>query len=35
MSYIIRNEPVIAKDLATHFDISKVQLAKLFQSLKK
>ncbi len=35
MSYIIRNEPVIAKDLATHFDISKSAVSQVISKLEE
>ncbi|MBM7717312.1 DNA-binding MarR family transcriptional regulator [Bacillus thermophilus] len=35
MFYIIRNEPVIAKDIANHFDISKSAVSQVISKLEE
>lgn len=35
MSYIIRHEPVIAKDIANHFDISKSAVSQVMSKLEE
>ncbi|MGG4396165.1 MarR family transcriptional regulator [Paenibacillus thiaminolyticus] len=35
MSYIIRNKPVIAKDIANHFDISKSAVSQVISKLEE
>ncbi|MFJ7730332.1 MarR family winged helix-turn-helix transcriptional regulator [Lysinibacillus sp. NPDC097231] len=35
MSYIIHNEPVIAKDIANHFDISKSAVSQVISKLEE
>lgn len=35
MCYIIRNEPVIAKDIANHFDISKSAVSQVIAKLEE